>query len=156
MLSWIFLPNQPTYTIPHYDVTVPLVVWAFVGGAPPSDSAPSVSSQPSFAHKLRPHGWRLLLTPVLVLTALGCAAIAFLLGNGKDVVELSFNGDIGLMLLLVLPALELLATASCLGSGGTAPGAVFTPVMTYGALLGGPAGALWSYVFPARPWGATP
>ena len=119
VVSWIFLPNQPTYTIPHYDVTVPLVVWAFVAGPLFGLCSVGFIRAIAFAHKLRPHGWRLLLTPVLVLTALGRAAIAFpeLLGNGKDVVELSFNGDIGLMLLLVLPALKLLATASCLGSG---------------------------------------
>jgi H+/Cl- antiporter ClcA len=44
-----------------------------------------------------------------------------------------------------------LATFLCLGSG--APGGLFTPSLTLGALLGGVLGHAWSWVWPGVPAG---
>jgi chloride channel protein, CIC family len=71
---------------------------------------------------------------------LGIAAIHFpqLLGNGKDIAQLAFTGSVPLFLALSLAAMKPIATAACLGSG--APGGLFTPTLTLGALLGAAGG----------------
>ncbi len=94
------------------------------------------------------------VAPVVVLTLLAAVSIRFpqLLGNGKDAVQLAFADQFGLSLLLVLPALKLIATSACLGSGAT--GGLFTPTMTIGALLGGLFGHLWDRFWPGASMGS--
>jgi H+/Cl- antiporter ClcA len=53
--------------------------------------------------------------------------------------------------LLILLALKPIATALCLGSG--APGGLFTPSLTFGALLGAALGYAWSLLWPGPPMG---
>jgi chloride channel protein, CIC family len=76
-----------------------------------------------------------------------------LLGNGKDVVQQVFLGaNSGMALLFAVLLLKPLATAACLGSG--APGGLFTPTMTYGALLGVVLGHTWALLWPGAPAGS--
>jgi CIC family chloride channel protein len=74
---------------------------------------------------------------MLVLTSLGIASIWFpqILGNGKDLSQQVFYGSVEMPLLLLLFVLKPSATLLCLRSG--APGGLFTPSLTVGALLGG-------------------
>jgi CIC family chloride channel protein len=83
-----------------------------------------------------------------VFALVGVVAIWFpdLLGNGKGLVQRAFVDAIDLKLLGALLVLRLLATAGCLATG--APGGVFTPTMTFGALLGGALGRIWALVVP--------
>jgi H+/Cl- antiporter ClcA len=94
-----------------------------------------------------------LAAPVLALGLLGAASIPWpqLLGNGRDVTQLSFLGQVTPALLLVLLVLRPLATAMCLGSG--APGGLFTPTLTLGALLGATLGHVWTWLWPGVPPG---
>jgi H+/Cl- antiporter ClcA len=103
------------------------------------------------AHK--PSGWRRVLAPVVVLGLLGAASIPFpqLLGNGRDVAEQAFTGQLSPLLLVSLFLLRPLATVSCLGSG--APGGLFTPSLATGAMLGGLLGVPWSWLWPGVPPG---
>jgi len=64
-------------------------------------------------------------------------------------VQKAFSSQLGTGLLLWLLVLRPLATALCLKSG--APGGLFTPTMTFGALLGGLFGEAWSHVAPTIP-----
>lgn len=93
------------------------------------------------------------MAPTVALGGLGVASIWFpqLLGNGKDVSELVFLGKVPFATLLALLLLKPLATFLCLGSG--APGGLFTPSLTLGALLGGVLGHAWSWVWPGVPAG---
>jgi H+/Cl- antiporter ClcA len=90
-----------------------------------------------------------IVAPVLVFFCLGIASVRFpeILGNGKNVVEEAFGSQLGVGLLCWLLVLRPLATAMCLKSG--VPGGLFTPTMTFGALLGGLLGEGWSYFAPA-------
>ena len=90
--------------------------------------------------------------PIMVFAALGVAATRFpqLLGNGKDSVQLAFEGSLPLLLALSLAVLRPLSTAACLGSG--APGGLFTPTLTLGALLGAAGGHAWSLLWPGGPF----
>jgi CIC family chloride channel protein len=61
------------------------------------------------------------------------------LGNGRDLSQLLFMGGITSSALLVsLLAIKPAATVLTLGSG--TPGGLFTPSLTFGALLGGTLG----------------
>ncbi len=97
-------------------------------------------------HKPR-GGWR-IGCPVAALTLLGSVSIAYpqILGNGRDVAQLAFTGQVGPVLLLALVVLKPAATLLCLGSG--APGGLFTPSLAFGALLGGALGLPWAHVWP--------
>lgn len=144
-VSWLLLPNRPTYTLPSYHVTLALVIWALIAGPLIGLAAVGYIRAIAWADARKPKGPGLLVMPVIVFTLLGCLAIQFpqLLGNGKDVVQQAVLGQIGLKLLVCLFLLKPLMTAACLGSG--APGGLFTPTMTYGALLGGLLGRLWAF-----------
>jgi H+/Cl- antiporter ClcA len=87
------------------------------------------------------------------LGLLGIVSIRFpqLLGNGKDISQLAFAGQVAPLLLLALFVLKPLATALCIRTG--APGGLFTPSLTMGAMLGGLLGAAWSWIWPGLPPG---
>ena len=55
-------------------------------------------------------------------------------------------------LLLTLVVLRPLATSACLGSG--APGGLFTPTMTFGAVLSAALGHGWAWLWPGAPLGS--
>jgi H+/Cl- antiporter ClcA len=101
-----------------------------------------------WADARKPTGWPLVAAPIGIFAALGVVAIWFpqLLGNGKDAVQLAFVGSLPLLLALCLAALKPIATAACLGSG--APGGLFTPTLTLGALLGAAGGQAWALFWP--------
>jgi H+/Cl- antiporter ClcA len=87
---------------------------------------------------------------VAVFALLGIAATKFpqLLGNGKNIVQLTFFNQVDTGLLCSLIVLRPLAAAVCLRSG--APGGLFTPTMTLGALLGDAMGQLWNHFDPGN------
>jgi CIC family chloride channel protein len=61
----------------------------------------------------------------------------------------AFTGSLPLLLALCLAGLKPMATAACLGSG--APGGLFTPTLTVGALLGAAGGQAWAMLWPGGP-----
>src|SRR5262249_57451025 len=72
-------------------------------------------------------------------------------GNGRDVADPAFTGQVAPMLLLALLLLKPAATLLCLTSG--TPGGLFTPSLALGALLGGVLGSAWSLLWPGVPSG---
>jgi len=107
----------------------------------------------TWADRHRPHGWKRLAAPLLVMGSLGVVSIWFpqILGNGKDVSELAFTSQVAPALLLILLVLKPAATVLCMRSG--APGGMFTPSLTAGALLGGVLGFVWVHFWPGVPLG---
>lgn len=147
-VSWIYLPAHATYRVPSFHVHASEIAWALLFGPLAGLASVVYVRAIVWAEGIKPKGWRLLLGPVVVFTVLGAVAIKYpqLLGNGKDTAQLAFVNGLDLKLLFALMVLKLAATAGCLRSG--APGGLFTPTMTVGALLGGLCGHLWSYL----PW----
>jgi chloride channel protein, CIC family len=84
---------------------------------------------------------------------LGVVSIWFpqLLGNGRDISQLAFTNQVAPALLLILLVLKPAATVLCIRSG--APGGLFTPSLTVGALLGALLGHAWSWFWPGVPPG---
>jgi len=153
-ISWLFLPNAPTYKIPNFPSPMSLVFWALLAGPIVGLVSVAYVRLIAIADHNRPKGWRRLVAPVLAMTVLGVISIWFpqILGNGMDISQQAFAGRIGPLLIMTLFVLKPAMTIMCLGSG--APGGLFTPSLAFGALLGGALGYAWSAVFPDAPLGA--
>ena len=152
-VSWLALPNAPTYLIPAFPTSPSVVCWALVAGPIAGLVSVGYVKLVAWGDRNKPTGWRRLLAPIAALGFLGAASILFpqLLGNGKDIAQLAFNNEVTPVLLLTLLVLRPLSTVMCLGSG--VPGGLFTPSLALGALLGGVLGLAWSWVWPGVPPG---
>jgi H+/Cl- antiporter ClcA len=153
-VSWLVLPNAPTYLIPAYSGSISSCVFAAVVAGPIAGLV-SVGYVRliALADRSKPKGALRVVAPVIALGLVGALSIAFpqLLGNGKDVAQLAFVGEVTPLLLLALVVLKPLATLLCMGSG--APGGLFTPSLSLGAILGGLLGFVWSHFWPGTPLG---
>jgi H+/Cl- antiporter ClcA len=147
-VSWLMLPNEPTYQIPYLPATPSLLWWSLLCGPLMGYCAVWFVRGLRWATDFKPKGWTVWLLPIVVFLLLGVAAIPFpqLLGNGKNVIQLAFDARVGGGLLLWLLLLRPLATMACLRAG--APGGLFTPTMTFGALLGVGLGEAWGHILP--------
>ncbi len=152
--AWLILPRQTTYHVSAMPLTASFAVFAVAAGPVFGVASAGFIRLVAGAAALRPSGWRIAPTALLVFGALGLLAIPFpqLLGNGKNAVELAAEGALALPTLAVLALLKPLVTAANLGTG--APGGLFTPTLTFGALLGGALGQLWLMLWPGEPAGA--
>jgi len=74
--------------------------------------------------------------PVVVFAGLALLSVPYpeLRGHGLGVVQRALLGELGFGLVVAVLVLKPLAVAGCLGSG--APGGLFTPTLTFGALVG--------------------
>jgi len=152
-VSWIALPDAPTYLIPAYAGSASSVVWALVAGPIAGVVSVGYVRAVTWADRNKPQGWRRFAAPLLGLGLLGAVSIFFpqLLGNGKDISQLAFTNRVAPALLLILLVLKPAATVLCVRSG--APGGLFTPSLTVGALLGAVLGHAWSWFWPGVPPG---
>jgi H+/Cl- antiporter ClcA len=152
-VSWVALPDAPTYIIPAYSSSISCVVWALLAGPVAGVASVGYVRIVTWADRNKPLGWRRLTAPLLGLGLLGVVSISFpqLLGNGKDLSQLAFTNHVAPALLLILLVLKPAATVLCVRSG--APGGLFTPSLTVGALLGAVLGHAWSWFWPGVPPG---
>ncbi|MEO8049704.1 MAG: chloride channel protein [Acidobacteriota bacterium] len=152
-VSWLVLPDAPTYLIPAYQSSASSMLWALLMGPIAGVVSVGYVRAITWADRNKPEGWRRLAEPMLGLALLGAVSIPFpqLLGNGKDISQLAFTGQTAPALLLILLVLKPLATTLCVRSG--APGGLFTPSLTVGALLGAVLGHVWSWAWPGVPTG---
>ena len=152
-VSWLMLPNETTYHMPAYPISATQTLWAVLAAPLLGLASVGFVRLIVWADEHKPGGRWLFAVPILVFGALGCLAIPFpeVLGNGKDVVQAVLLDQYGVPLVIILTVLRPLATAACLGSG--APGGLFTPTMTFGAVLGATLGHGWALVWPGAPIG---
>jgi CIC family chloride channel protein len=152
-VSWAFLPDAPTYAIPLYKGSLSSAAFALPAGLVIGLASVVYVRSVAWADGHKPKGRSRFVAPALALGLLGAASIPFpqLLGNGRDVAEIAFKGQLGAGMLAVLLLLRPAATVLCLGSG--APGGLFTPSLTVGAMLGGVLGVAWSWLWPGVPPG---
>lgn len=152
-ISWLALPNAPTYLIPSYPLSISVVLWAGIAGPIAGLVSVAYVRLIAWADRNKPTGRLRVIAPILALGLIGVVSIAFpqILGNGKDVTQLAFTNQVAPLLLLTLLVLKPAATVLCLGSG--VPGGLFTPSLTLGALLGGLLGYAWAHFWPGVPPG---
>ena len=152
-VSWLALPNAPTYPIPAFESSASIACWAVVAGPIAGLVSVVYVRMIVLADRHKPKGWVRFVAPLLALSALGAVAIPFpqLLGNGKDIAALTFAGTMAPLLAVALFFLKPIATTACVGSG--TPGGLFTPSLSVGALLGAILGQVWSHWWPGVPPG---
>ena len=152
-ISWLLLPNTPMYHIPSFPYSGAALAWALIIGPLAGLASVGYVRAIAWADRNKPKGWKRLAAPIGALGLLGVVSIHFpqLLGNGQDLSSLLFIGGVtSSVLLLLLFILKPLATVLCLGSG--TPGGLFTPSLTFGALLGGLLGDAGAHLG----WGLSP
>ncbi|HEY1768223.1 MAG TPA: chloride channel protein [Terracidiphilus sp.] len=148
-VSWLMLPNESTYQLTQLHMTSGLMLWAVLAGPLLGLASVAFVRGIHWGEEHKPRGRAVLALPIAVFAVLGVLAIPFpqLLGNGKNVVQLAFDMRMGTALLGWLLVLRPLATMFVLRAG--VPGGLFTPTMTFGALVGAVLGEAWSHVAPA-------
>ncbi len=146
--SWLLLPDEPAYKFPSLEVSSSLIVWSILAGPVLGVLSVGYVRAISWAQTHKPKGWYVALLPIVIFSGVGLVAMKFpqILGNGKGIVQLTFDNQMGAGLLCWLMVLRPLATVLCLRSG--APGGLFTPTMTLGALFGDGLGSLWNRFMP--------
>ena len=148
--SWLVLPRAPTYATAPYELHLDQIGWAALVGPIAGLLAIPYIRLITWSRLDRPRKAGMTLCALLaVMISLGAASIVApqLLGNGRDVVQRMISGEVApfgfaALLLLARP----IATALCLKAG--VPGGLFTPTMTFGALLGDLLGRAWAAVVP--------
>jgi CIC family chloride channel protein len=152
-ISWLALPNAPTYIIPPFPLSFSVMVWAIVAAPVFAFGSILYVRLIRWADKGKPRGWQRFIAPAVVLGVLGAVSVRFpqLLGNGKDLSQLLFTDRVGIWVVLALMLLKPAATVMCMRSG--VPGGLFTPSLTFGALLGAALGCGWSVMWPGVPLG---
>jgi chloride channel protein, CIC family len=142
------VPNAPLYSAPAYPISFDVYLWAIVASPIIGLASIAFVRAIAWADHVRPSDWRRLVTPPAVFAVIGLLSIAFpeLLGNGQDLAQLLFLGPLAPLPLCALLVLRPVATVASAASG--APGGLFTPSLTFGALIGSALGALWLYVHP--------
>jgi CIC family chloride channel protein len=152
-VSWLVLPDVVTYVIPEYPSSASVLVWALLLGPIAGLVAAGWVRMVTWADRNRPQGWRRLTAPIGGLGLLGVVSIWFpqILGNGKDISQMAFASQVAPLLLLAILILKPAATLLCMRTG--APGGLFTPSLTVGALLGAVLGHAWSLIWPGVPPG---
>lgn len=152
LVSRVLIADHPAYLIPHYQLgsrlefALPLILGPVIGLA----SAAYVRIVQAFSGALE-HAPKSLARalPIVAMLLIGAAATWYpqLLGNGYDTVNLALLGKLSLTLLVVLPLLKMVATATAAGAG--IPGGLFTPSLFFGALLGGAFGTVAHHFYPS-------
>jgi chloride channel protein, CIC family len=152
-VSWMALPNAPTYIIPAFPNSASVVVWALLAAPIAGVASVAFVRLIRWADRNKPQGWQRIIAPMMVLGLVGVVSIRFpqILGNGKDISQLLFTNQVAPTLVFALFFLRPAATIFCMRSG--APGGLFTPSLTAGALLGAVLGHAWSWMWPGVPPG---
>lgn len=148
LVSWIWLPNRPTYDLPHYGFAPAQIVWSLAFGVAAGVACTFYVRAVGWAKQGRARGLPGVLSTIAVFAAIGALATTYpqILGNGKDVAQLAFVERIGAGTASVLFLLRAAALTGALRAGVKA--GLFTPTLTLGALVGGITGVAWSHLWP--------
>jgi H+/Cl- antiporter ClcA len=129
-------------------------MWSIVAGPVFGLAAGWFVSTTQSARASAPKNWGLLVRCGIVFPATGLLAIPFpqILGNGRGLALLGFDGSLTIGLAAILLLLKTVATLGSLRAG--AEGGLLTPGVSIGALLGTLAGGMWSCIWPGGSPGA--
>jgi H+/Cl- antiporter ClcA len=150
-ISWVFLGDRPTYIVGALGAPVSLLAWALVAGPVLGLFSVGYIRVIAWVDSLKPRGWRVIAAPVVAFAFLGLCGIGLpeILGNGKALVQELLSNRISAESVPMLLIFKIAAVGVCLGSG--APGGLFTPTLTCGALLGCGLGSVWTRFVPGAP-----
>ena len=153
LVAWSVVPNAPMYVFPAYATPWSVIAWTALLGPIAGFVSVAYVRAIAWADRHKPTGWGRITAPLIVMGVFGAVSFPFpqILGNGQAISEMAFNGHVGPWLLLCMLLLKPLATVMSVRCG--APGGLFTPSLTLGAMLGGLLGYLWSLLWPGAPLG---
>ena len=153
-VAWLFIPNQPTYSIPDdYFASSGLIVWALLAGPLAGLAAAVYVRAIAWADSRKPVGWHVLFLPALIFTLLGLLALPFPASRQRQGLRSKgVSRPARSRTSFCLAALEAPRDIGLPRSG--APGGLFTPTLTCGAMFGGGLGGLWSMVWPGTALGS--
>ncbi len=149
-VSWLALPNRATYLVPPLgDPTLLIMVMAVVWGPLMGLLSAAYVHFIAWANDHRPRAIALAVEPVVLFFGLGLVAMKYplVLGNGSDLAQFAFTGSGGIVSLAALAVLKPAATVGSLRSG--ASGGLFTPTLSFGAVMGALMGHIWIQLVPA-------
>jgi CIC family chloride channel protein len=151
LVARIVVPDVALYTVPRLVLSPSLIVWAVIAGPVLGLAGAGFVRAIQALQRRRPTGWRILVVMPVVFTAIGVVALAFpaILGNGRSLAQIAFNGSTPVALLAVLLLLKAVVTLATIGSG--AAGGTLTPSVAIGATFGAVTGGLWLLVWPGSP-----
>ncbi len=149
LTSYIFLPTQPAYpNVRSFHLHGSEIVFALVTAPIFAIFATLFVRLVGLVSHHKVKGKMVIFTPLVAMAVQGVIGIWFyqLFGNGKDMAQNLFGGEItSLSLLAVLFLLKPILTAMVLESGLS--GGLLTPLFASGALLGGFLGGVWIHFF---------
>lgn len=148
-VSWLVLPDRPTYLVAPTLADASLIVLALALGLLAGGVSAALVRGVGWAKSKHPSGVPAVGTVTVAFVAVGALAAALpeVLGNGKDVAQLALSGSLTLPIALAVLFARPLATAACLRAG--AVGGLFTPTLTLGCLLGLIVGQGWAHLWPS-------
>jgi H+/Cl- antiporter ClcA len=151
IVASIAVPGTPLYTLPRFDLTPSLFVWAVLAGPVLGFAALGFVRLVRLLEAVRPRSWWIVVVMPLVFTAVGLIAIPFpeVLGNGRALGQTAFSGLVPVGVAALLAVVKVVTTTGTIGSG--AAGGTLTPSLAIGACLGAALGGLWEVAWPGGP-----
>jgi len=148
------LGNEAQYALPGLVMKPALIVWSVPAGPVFGAVGYWFSRSAAAARAQAPRDWRLPISCIAVFPVIGALAIPFpeILGNGKTITQMGFDGGVTIQLAAVLLVIRASIPIASLRAG--AEGGLLTPSLAAGALLGIVLGGLWSQVWPGVSPGA--
>jgi H+/Cl- antiporter ClcA len=153
-IARIGLGDETPYIISRLSMNRSLIMWSIVTGPIFGFAAHWFTTAVQNVRARAPRDWRLPVWCVAVFPTIGLVAIPFpqILGNGKVLASLGFDGSLTSGLAAALLLVRTFATINCIRAG--AEGGVLTPSVAIGALIATVTGGVWNRVWPASPLGA--
>ncbi len=150
VVSHHFLGSLPTFQVPAYELVsyAELPLYALLGFSAGLLSILFIRSVSTVEDLFNKAHIPFPLRPAIAGLLIGGMAIGWphVLGVGYESINLALTSQLAIGLMLILLALKLVATASCVGAGFS--GGIFAPSLVLGALLGGLFGAVAGLIFP--------
>ncbi|SDP30668.1 H+/Cl-antiporter ClcA [Nakamurella panacisegetis] len=150
-IGWPLLGDDPTYAVPGQSLHTPELLLAVILGPVAGLVGGGLRAYAAACRRWAPSGWGLPLVVTVGFGLLGVAAIAYpaLLGNGKGLAQLAFDGQLAISAAVVLLILKPAVTGAMLATG--ANGGLLTPALATGAVLGALGGEGLTQLWPGSP-----
>ena len=87
-VSWLILPNVPTFNVAQLSITPSLLLWAALAGPILGAASAAYVRFIGWSETGKPKAYMVIVAPVLVFIGLGALSVHLpeILGNGKNVV----------------------------------------------------------------------
>lgn len=154
VISWIGSGNTHQYQVAYMTLSYSFVIWSILVGPIIGIAAYYFVQVTSYAKKNAPKDSRLIPMALVNFILVGFLAVPYpeLLGNGKEPLQLGFDGSLSIQLVAILLCIRFVITVSSLRAG--AKGGLLTPGLMHGALIAILLGSVWNIFLPSAPMGA--